>query len=152
MRTADGIPSARWWQPWTAFALFAFLLNFAWEMLQFPLFAGMARAPHAAATAACLRATLGDVAITLVACGAGAVAARSQQWIIVSARTPAAVYLAVALLLAIAAEVVNLHLLRRWAYSAAMPTLLGIGLVPILQWLTVPPLVLWLARRHLGST
>jgi hypothetical protein len=31
-----------------------------------------------------------------------------------------------------------------------MPVLAGIGLAPLLQWLVIPPCVLWLAARHLG--
>lgn len=38
----------------------------------------------------------------------------------------------------------------RWAYSDLMPIVpfLGIGVVPILQWLVLPPAVLYFLRRH----
>jgi hypothetical protein len=38
----------------------------------------------------------------------------------------------------------------RWTYAARMPILplMGIGLVPLAQWLVLPPVVLWLVRRH----
>ena len=39
-------------------ATFALLLNFAWEILQAPLYAGMAGLPHAQVTKASLLATL----------------------------------------------------------------------------------------------
>jgi len=40
----------------------------------------------------------------------------------------------------------------RWAYSEAMPHLpvLGTGLLPLLQWLVIPPLVLWFIRRQIA--
>lgn len=39
----------------------------------------------------------------------------------------------------------------RWTYSDLMPLVppFGTGLTPILQWLFIPPLVVWLTRRHL---
>ncbi|WP_162899861.1 hypothetical protein [Halomonas sp. JS92-SW72] len=39
----------------------------------------------------------------------------------------------------------------RWQYGELMPTLplLGTGLAPLLQWLLLPPLIVWLARRQL---
>ena len=39
----------------------------------------------------------------------------------------------------------------RWQYAARMPTLpvLGTGLTPLLQWLVLPLLLLWLVRRQL---
>jgi len=42
--------------------------------------------------------------------------------------------------------------LFRWSYSDLMPTLklagIEIGLSPLLQWLLLPPLALFLARRN----
>ena len=39
----------------------------------------------------------------------------------------------------------------RWEYAEAMPRLplLGTGLAPLLQWLLIPPLVIWLVRRQI---
>jgi hypothetical protein len=41
-------------------------------------------------------------------------------------------------------EYVNVEILQRWGYSPLMPRvpLLGIGVIPILQWLLLPALVL----------
>ena len=63
-------------------ALFALLPHFAWEMLQFPLFAGMTDAPHGQSTRACLLATLGDGAISLAAFASAAAVARDRLWLL----------------------------------------------------------------------
>lgn len=34
----------------------------------------------------------------------------------------------------------------RWTYSDSMPTIAGIGVSPLLQWLVIPTLLLALAR------
>ena len=47
-------------------AIFAFLLGFAWEILQGPFFQGMTEARHGEAVRLCTLAMLGDVAIMLV--------------------------------------------------------------------------------------
>jgi hypothetical protein len=48
-------------------------------------------------------------------------------------------------------EWMNVTVLRNWAYAESMPTIgLGearIGVTPLLQWLVVPPLALYAARR-----
>lgn len=43
------------------------------------------------------------------------------------------------------------QVLHRWAYAETMPLvpILGIGLSPLLQWLLLPPLVLWFVRQQL---
>jgi hypothetical protein len=45
----------------------------------------------------------------------------------------------------------NTAILGSWAYSQLMPTLrvgeIVVGVSPLIQWLTVPPLALWLAGR-----
>jgi hypothetical protein len=138
------------WQPWAAVAGFAFLLHFAWEMLQFPLYAGMAAARHDAATWTCVRATLGDVLIALLAFAAASVAARSRLWFRRRPGAALAVYLASGLGTTIVVEVLSVSYWRRWAYAPAMPMVLGVGLAPLAQWVVVPLLTVWLVRRHIG--
>lgn len=43
------------------------------------------------------------------------------------------------------------NILDRWVYADSMPTLpiLGTGSIPLVQWIIIPPLVLWFVRRQL---
>jgi len=41
----------------------------------------------------------------------------------------------------------NVYLAHHWMYTASMPTLLGIDVSPLLQWLTLPVATLRLWRR-----
>jgi hypothetical protein len=43
------------------------------------------------------------------------------------------------------------EVLDRWSYSDAMPELpvLGTGLLPVLQWILLPPLIVWFVWRQL---
>ena len=131
--------------------VFALLLNFPWEVLQAPLFEGMAAAPHSAVVGACLQATLGDAAIMLLAHAMVAAVTRRRRWVLAPSRYEVAGFIAVGV--AITAVIVWLATRGRWAqtwaYSAEMPVIPGIeiGLSPLLQWVVVPPVALWFVWR-----
>lgn len=132
-------------------AFFGFLLNYPWEMLQAPFFAGMPEMRHWDAVRECSWATLGDAALLVVAFWAGAAVQRTRTWLL-HPRAPAiAAFLATGLLATIALEWLATNAWDRWQYAARMPTLpvLGTGLTPLLQWLVLPLLLLWLVRRQL---
>ena len=136
------------------FALFSFLLNFVWEMLQSPFFAHIPDEPHWQMTLICLQATNGDVGITLLSVSTAAGITRAALWFLPMSRRGTAPYLVVGLGITALAE---WHALSsgRWAYSRLMPVLplRGIGLVPILRWTVLPVAVLALSRRlYQGST
>ena len=132
-------------------AFFAFLLNFVWEFLQVPFFRGMAEAPHWEAVQSCTLATLGDAGIALVAFWIVALAARSRSWVIHPTARQLMGFLAVGVVITITFEWLATEVLDRWSYAESMPTLplLGTGVLPILQWIVLPPVVVWLVRRQL---
>jgi len=131
-------------------ALFALLLHFAWEMLQAPLWVGMASIAHAEGVRICTIAALGDVLITLAAYWSGALAARSRRWLLAPRRVELVAYMVVGMLVTIAYELAATGPLAYWEYSPAQPRLpiLNVGIAPVLQWLLLPLLTLWLARTH----
>lgn len=140
----------RWHQPWTALAMFSLLLNLPWELLAMPWYSQPLRPGNALRfPLECLQATAGDVVITLVSYGVACLVAR-RQWLGRPSRPAIAAYLGAGLGTTVVLEYVNVDLLRRWAYAPDMPTIAGIGTLPLAQWILLPPLVLWLARRHLA--
>lgn len=136
--------------------VFAFLLNYPWELLQVPLYQGMPEAAHWDAIKVCTRATLGDGIIILLAYWGSALLARDRWWI---ARPRLASLLAmVGLGVAITVLLERLAVISDnpnwgWRYAEAMPMvpILGIGLTPLLQWLILPPLVIWFVKRQLAG-
>jgi hypothetical protein len=137
--------------PEIAVAIFSFLLNFVWEFVQVPMFTGMAEMSHWEAIKLCLSATLGDVGFALTAFWTASVAARSRNWILHPTRLPVIAFVAVGIVLTVGFEYQYTNVSLRWAYSDVMPLVppIGTGLSPLLQWLAIPPLVIWLTRRHL---
>jgi hypothetical protein len=143
--------------PEVSVAIFALLLNFPWEILQAPLFADMASLPHAEAARACLRATIGDMVIMLMAHAVVAIGWRDRRWMVTASGAQLALFIALGVSVTVLIEGLAVQGLwvSTWSYLPAMPLLpsTGIGLVPVLQWLTLPPLTVWFVRRQLaGST
>jgi len=132
-----------------SFAAILFFLHFAWEMLQTPFFAGMSERAHWPATIRCLQATLGDVVMGTFAFMCAAVCADTRFWFQKPDRLAIIVYLGVGLLLTTALEWSAINWSARWAYAPSMPVLpgLGVGLVPLAQWLVVPLAGLAVLRR-----
>ena len=132
--------------------IFSFLLNLAWEMWQVPFFLGMADAPHWQGVKACTRATAGDAAIALAAFWVAAALARNRHWILTPRKRDLAAFIGTGLIVTIVLESLATEVLGRWTYAEAMPRLpiIGTGLLPLLQWLLIPPLVIWFARRQIN--
>ncbi|HAA44264.1 hypothetical protein ACLUEY_13475 [Vreelandella aquamarina] len=132
-------------------ALFAFLLNLPWEFLQVPLYVGMPTMPHWQAVQACAQASLGDVLIALTAYWAVSGWRRRRHWLRDYGAKEILGFVLVGVGLTVALEWHATIATQRWAYAPLMPTVewLGTGLSPLLQWLILPPLILWMARRHL---
>ena len=133
--------------------IFSFLLNLAWELWQVPFFHGMADQPHWLGVKACTQATFGDAGIALAAFWVTALIAKSRTWILRRSRSDIAIFIGVGLVATIAFETLATRALERWAYSDAMPRLpvVGTGLLPVIQWLVIPPLVVWLVSRQIGA-
>jgi hypothetical protein len=99
----------------------------------------------------CARATAGDVVIALVAFWSVAGACRSRRWILAATRLQVVGFVAVGASITVVMEWLATQVLGRWAYAASMPTVPGleVGVSPLLQWLLLPPAVVWFVRRQL---
>jgi hypothetical protein len=124
----------------------AVLVNYVWEVAQMPLYqregSWLIQAVH------CFVPGLGDGILVLLILGAGRIAFGAWTWTDRCDRRTIAVTLLTGLGIALTVEWVGLHVLRRWTYAESMPLLpaLGVGLVPVLQMLVLPPLAFEIAR------
>jgi hypothetical protein len=119
-------------------------------MFQVPLFAGMAEASHGSVVWACIQAAGGDVLILLASFWMASIVCGSRQWLIAGERKPAVALIITALIVTIILERLATGPLERWVYADSMPIIpfLNVGVAPLLQWLLLPPLIMWLTRRH----
>ena len=124
-------------------------MHFTWEFLQAPLFRNMQDATHMEGIRICLQATLGDMAIALIAFWMASFLAGTRQWPAQPNRRTITAWLSTGLVTTIALEYYSTEIAGRWAYEASMPRLpvIGTGIAPVAQWIVVPILVLWYMRR-----
>ncbi|WP_036488456.1 hypothetical protein [Myxosarcina sp. GI1] len=134
-------------------AVFSFLLNFLWEMQQMPFFQIPSEFTCINVVNNCTQATVGDVGISLAAFGTVVVLSKSRRWILQPNWWQVVVFVLVGIMITIIFEALATGVLDRWQYGEVMPTLpvFGTGLLPILQWLIIPPLIIWFVKRQLSS-
>lgn len=131
--------------------LFAFLVNFVWEMLQMPLFDFPSQASLAQINLACVKASIGDALMVVVAFWIVAALQRDRAWIFHPSMRSLVLFLIPGIIMTIAYEAIAIGPLHRWAYAEAMPTLPGpgTGIVPLAQWLILPLVIVYIVKRRL---
>ena len=162
MRTTSAESTPLWYRDRAALNFIAFryvpllgALNLLWEIAQLPLYTLWEEGPPSLIAYAVVHCTLGDVAIgtlalviALIATRAGAV----QTW---QLGRLAVILVFTAVGYTALSEWMNVVARIAWQYSALMPVLrfngFAIGLSPLLQWLLIPPMALWLAGRNHAS-
>ena len=134
------------------FAL-ATAVNYVWELAQTPLYVGVT---FPVAIWHCFVSSLGDGVLVLFIFAAVAIVMRSLDWYVRPTTQSYLVMAAAGLLVGLAVEWWGLQIARRWQYSELMPVIpgTGIGAVPVLQMLLLPPVIFWVlprfAKRVLG--
>ena len=154
-RSVSGLLNVVTQMPEWNLAIFALLLNFPWEILQAPLFLGMAEAPFSEVVKGCAQGALGDAVIILIGYGSVSLFARDRRWVMAPSHRQLAGFILIGVLITAVIEWLATRgsWVQNWTYSPAMPVLpgIGLGLAPLLQWVVLPPLVVWFVRRQLGG-
>jgi hypothetical protein len=124
-----------------------FTLNFLWEMSQARFYSSMKGLPVWSATWLCTSAAAVDVALLALFFMIAALVARDAAWPLHPTSKAIATFFALCLLSTAAIERWAIAT-GRWRYSDRMPVILGVGLIPLLQWTLIPVLSLLAFRRH----
>jgi hypothetical protein len=127
-------------------ALWGFLLNLAWEAGQTPLYEDAGRGLAYLAWTR-LHCTAGDVLILLGAFWLTSLAFRGRRWFVRSGLLAPGLFVVLGVAYTAWSEWANTSLRDAWQYRPLMPTLFGIGLAPLLQWLVIPSILVLLLRR-----
>lgn len=130
-----------------AWLLLSLVLHLAWEIAQLPLYTLWRESTPAFIAWAVVHCTAGDGLIALGTYLTAAVAARSVDWPWVAPVRGLVVLWASGLAWTAFSEWWNVSTLGSWAYAEGMPTIGGIGLAPLAQWVVVQGLALWCLRE-----
>jgi hypothetical protein len=130
-----------------AWLLASLVLHLTWEIAQLPLYTLWREESPAYIAWAVLHCTAGDGLIALGTYAAASAAVRSVDWPWESPGGGLAVLWASGLAWTVFSEWRHVQNLGSWVYAESMPTLAGIGLAPLAQWVIVPGLALWCLRE-----
>jgi len=80
-----------------------------------------------------------------------AAAARSREWILGPRPRDVAIFVQAGAIATVLLEWHATQVAGRWAYAPGMPVVPGlrVGILPLLQWMVLPPQVIWFVRRQL---
>lgn len=146
------IRSFRWLDlPEWNIAIFSFLLNFVWETQQMPFFQLAPELSCLEITRNCTLATVGDVGISITAFWTVAAILKSRQWFYQPRLWQIGGFILIGVVMTVIFEALATGPLNIWEYATLMPTVpfLGTGLLPLLQWVLLPPIIVWFVKRQL---
>jgi hypothetical protein len=121
--------------------------HLAWEIAQLPLFTLWYSASSGKLVGAVLHCWIGDLAISAATLLLALAGSGTADWPLRRGVIVAGIVVALSVGYTTYSEYLNTVVRQSWAYSPAMPTLLGVGLSPLAQWVIVPVAALAWARR-----
>lgn len=143
------IQDAVWLRGLRSYIAVTAIADLIWEAVQLPLYTIWNDGTLRDKAFAVLHCSAGDVLIALCAWAFAVVIAGRPGWPGEAAGRVALLTLAAGLGYAGFSEWLNTAVRRSWSYSELMPVIpgLGLGWSPVLQWIAIPALALWVASR-----
>jgi hypothetical protein len=135
-----------WRVPEVRLAGWGLILNGVWEFLQSPFYADHDRGLFYIGWTR-LHCTGGDLLILLAAFWGTSFLFRERFWWARPRWSDVAFFVLLGLGYTAWSEWYNTQVRHAWEYAEAMPLLFGLGLLPLLQWLLLPPVILALVKR-----
>lgn len=123
--------------------------NLAWELALMPLYTVWQTGPPGEIAFAIVHCTGGDALIALAMLTLAIIVAGRGDWPSRGYWQVAALATALGLAYTVYSEWLNAAVRHSWTYADAMPVVppFRTGLAPLMQWLLLPPLGVWWARR-----
>jgi hypothetical protein len=128
-------------------SVLAFVFNLAWEIAQVRLYTIWSELDRWSVAWSLFHCSVGDVMIALALFALAGVALRRADWPVSQPWTGGAIVVAGAVAYTAWSEWYNVYRAGNWSYAASMPLIFGIGLAPLLQWLILPPILVFAYRR-----
>ena len=123
-------------------------LELLWEIAQFPLYTVWHEGTWTYILYGLAHCTLGDLIILLVAYWIVALLNRDRDWYLATVLPNGFLFMMLGAVYTVYSEINNVRIKGTWGYTDLMPVVpvVDIGAMPLLQWILIPPVVLWLMR------
>jgi len=143
------LPQRKWLAiPELQLLMFSLPLQLLWEVAQFPLYNVWQEGDWSYILYGLAHCTLGDLLILLVIYWFVSLLNHSRYWYRSNILANGFLFTLLGLGYTIYSEIMNVSIKGNWDYTELMPIVpvIEIGGMPFLQWVLVPPIVLWLMR------
>lgn len=149
LRSAQLDESVTWLGALRRYFTFVASANFLWEIGHLPLYTIWQNGTWGEIAFAVAHCTGGDILIAATALLIALLAFGSARWPDQRYMTVAVCAVIVGLGYTLFSEWLNTTVRRSWAYTDLMPTMpaIGVGLSPVAQWIAIPLVAFWQARR-----
>lgn len=123
-------------------------LQLLWEIAQFPLYTVWHEGDWGYILYGLIHCTLGDLLILLSVFWLVSILNRTRHWIFSPSMPNIVLFTVIGLAYTIFSEILNTRIKGTWGYTELMPIVpvIEIGGMPFLQWLLIPPVLIWLMR------
>ena len=124
-------------------------LELLWEIAQYPLYDVWHQNDWGYILYGLVHCTLGDLLILLLAYGVVAGLTRDRFWYRKRPVVGGLMFTLLGATYTAYSEINNVWIKGTWGYMELMPLVpvLGVGGMPLLQWLLIPPVLVWLMRQ-----
>jgi hypothetical protein len=153
--TAPTLKQRKWFSiPELQLIMFGMPLELLWEVAQFPLYTVWHEGDWGYILYGLVHCTLGDLLILLVANWMVALLNRNRYWYRSNILVNGFLFTLLGLGYTIYSEIVNVSIKGNWDYTEHMPIIpvIEIGGMPFMQWVLIPPVLLWLMRIFASQT
>ena len=153
--TLPRLPQRKWLAiPELQLLMFSLPLELLWEVAQFPLYTVWHEGEWSYILYGLAHCTFGDLLILLVIYWVVALLNRNRYWYRSSILVNGFLFTLLGLCYTIYSEFVNVSIKGNWGYTELMPIIpvIEIGGMPFMQWVLVPPVLLWLMRMFSSHT
>jgi hypothetical protein len=143
---------AVFYNPVLNFFFFSFVLNATWEWIQSPFFIDITSDLNTIIWYR-IHCTLGDSLILITGYILTSFYYRNFNWVRNSNVKHHVVFVVMGVIYTLFSEYLNVYVNNSWSYSDYMPLLpfVNIGLVPLFQWIILPPIIIFITKRQIRS-
>ena len=123
-------------------------LQLLWEIAQFPLYTVWHEGDWSFILYGLVHCTLGDLLILLSVFWLISLLNKSRYWAFSPSMPNIALFTVLGLTYTIFSEILNTRIKGTWGYTELMPIVpvIEIGGMPFLQWILIPPILIWLMQ------
>jgi hypothetical protein len=135
--------------PETNLFLFAFLLNFVYEVWQAPYYEFYGSPSLADKINDLTHCSFGDGVIILFSSWIVSVLVRSREWVLYPTSKLAFLFTSIGLVITLVIETYRVNVSKVYGVPVLAVPILGMSFLAVIQWIALPPFILYLARRHM---